>query len=993
MNIFKRLAFYIKVVRTFRPYFKEKEKHTAFLETIGNEIDESITAIYDQMMALPPKKYKKDKARYEECAERIKEHNEEAEHIIATLTDWDCQQFLDDPRKVTKEGFDDYLRIASALKKYKGLDEKYKAFQKDIEQMEGDYEEICLESDCYNEQTKLLDLSKHKYIDLKHQREMKQKSEVLLGKMTLKAYLSRAFDRHTNLEENVKEHNQSYLEAEKHNHLFDDINGRSLDDEQRKAVLTDENSVLVVAGAGSGKTLTICGKVEYLLKEKEVDPNDILLLSYSKKSADDLQKKVSKIDERLTVGTFHKIGLEILKTTQHKTFAVEDQYKAIIEAYFREEMRNRPHMLQKVLTYYGLYLTTTKHDKKYANEGDLFEDLKKADFRTLRDELVSLSNDYEGKETLKKELVKSYEELAIANWYFINGIKYTYEAPYEHDVSTPEKRTYLPDFKLKDYPIYHEHYGVDKEGRASQFSGEQEKEYVINMQWKRNLHRAHQTDCIETYSYQFEDGTIFDKLEEELKKRGVEFHPLSTNEILNALNSIYESRSFKSFINLIRTFLSLYKASYRTDEGFEELKNSLFKNSYEKKRASLFLDIVKDLYHYYMNYLLSEGKIDFDDMILQSMEELDKTKGFSYKYIIVDEFQDISVSRMKFLKRLIEQGNSRLFAVGDDWQAIYRFSGCDLNIFLEFSKYFGDSAIAKITSTHRNSQELQDIAGPFIKKNPEQFNKIIKSDKHLPHPVQVMHYTEKKYFAFLDVLREISKMDKAAKVLVLGRNNKDLEDIKLDNRIFIDHTPSDDGITKIKCTSFPNMKLTYSTVHGSKGLEEDYVILINADDDRIGFPNKMEDDELLDLVLSHKSEYEYAEERRLWYVALTRTRTYTYIIAKKDAPSIFLEEIEDKCVVLNESSPTEVVTEISCPHCKSGRLVIRNSEKNGNKFYGCSNYPYCDYTIDDFIAVKRNKRCPMCGDFMVFRKGRWGAFYGCHNYPNCQYTEKYDPDK
>lgn len=993
MNIFKRLAFYIKVVRTFRPYFKEKEKHTAFLEVVGIDIEDGITAIYDQMMTLPPKKYRKDKARYERISERISEHNKEVERIKAVLAEWDFQKFLDDPRKATKEGFDEYLNISSALKNYKNLDERYKTFQKDIERIEGDYEEICFESDCFNEQTKLFDLSKLKYVDLKHQRETKQKSEVLLGKMKLKAYLSRAFDRHTNFEELVKEHNHNYLETEKHNHIFDDINGRSLDEEQRKAVLTDENSVLVVAGAGSGKTLTICGKVEYLLKEEKVDPNSILLLSYSKKSADDLQKKISKIDERLTVGTFHKIGLDILKTTQHKTFMVEDQYKAIIEAYFREEMRNRPHMLQRILTYYGLFLAPTKHEKKYENEGDLFKELKKSDFQTLKNELVSLSDDYEAKETLKKELVKSFEELAIANWYFINGVEYTYEAPYEHDVSTVEKRQYMPDFKLKDYPIYHEHYGVDKEGHASQYSGEKEQEYILNMQWKRNLHKTYQTDCIETYSYQFEDGTLFDKLEAELTARGVEFHPLSDEEILNALNSIYESRSFKSFINLIRSFLSLYKASYRTDEGFEELKNSFFKTSYEKKRASLFLDIVKDLYHYYMDYLSAEGKIDFDDMILKSMEELGKIKGFSYKYIIVDEFQDISVSRMKFLKRLIEQGNSRLFAVGDDWQAIYRFSGCDLNIFLEFSKYFGDSAIAKITSTHRNSQELQDIAGPFIKKNPEQFDKIINSDKHLVNPVQIMNYTEKKYFAFLDILREISKKDKAAKVLVLGRNNRDFEDIKLDNRIYIDHTPSDDVVTKIKCTSFPEMQLTYSTVHGSKGLEEDYVILINADDDRIGFPNKMEDDELLDLVLSHKSEYEYAEERRLWYVALTRTRTYTYIIANTYAPSIFVKEIEDQCAVMNESGSAEIETEIACPHCKTGRLVMRNNEKSGKKFYGCSNYPYCDYTIDDLLAVKRNMKCPRCGDYMVYRKGRFGPFYGCHNYPNCNYKKDYDSDK
>ena len=516
--------------------------------------------------------------------------------------------------------------------------------------------------------------------------------------------------------------------------------------------------------------------------------------------------------------------------------------------------------------------------------------------------------------------------MAIANWYFINGIEYIYEAPYEYDVSTGDKRQYMPDFKLKKYPIYHEHYGIDKDGKASQFNGVESFEYVKGMKWKKYIHQSNGTDCIETYSYEFADGTIFEKLEKELKKRGVEFHPLTDEEILNALNSIYKSRLFKSFINLTKTFLSLYKALYRDDSAFDELKKIKFISIYEKQRASLFLDIVKDIYHYYMDYLKKEGKIDFDDMILQSMQALDNTNSYKYRYIIVDEFQDISISRMKFLKRLIQQGDSKLYAVGDDWQAIYRFSGCDLNIFLEFPKYFGDSAITKITKTYRNSQELQDIAGTFIQKNPEQFKKSIKSDKALKNPLQIMYYNTNKYSAFLDTLKVISKMDIAASVLILGRNNKDLESIELDNRIFIDRKVSDETKIVVRCTDYPQMRLTFSTVHASKGLEDDYVIIINADDDRIGFPNKMEDDVLLDMVLSHKSEYEYAEERRLWYVALTRTRNYTYIIANPENPSIFLNEIKEKCFVLNQNScSNDSKTEIACPRCKTGRLVLRTN--------------------------------------------------------------------
>ena len=703
-------------------------------------------------------------------------------------------------------------------------------------------------------------------------------------------------------------------------------------------------------------------------------------------------EKISLIDDRMTVGTFHKLGLDILKYKSNKTYAVEEQFSAIIEKYFREEINNRREMLEILLSYYGMYISSQKHEKVYSTSGELFEELKKQDLSTLKDQMLSLTDDIYKKETLKKELVKSYQELAIANWYFINGINYVYEKPYKKDVSSSTRRKYLPDFYLPDYDIYHEHYGINKDGKAAQFKEEEANEYLLTMEWKRSIHQTNETVCLETYSYEFEDDIIFKKLEKELKSRGVEFKPLSDEEIINALNSIYQNRNFKSFINLVKSFISLYKSKYDNNSFFEELKNAKYDNQYEKKRAETFLCIVKDVYDYYMNYLREEDKIDFDDMILQSQKALDDCDRFKYKYIIVDEFQDISISRMRFLKKLIEHGNAKLFAVGDDWQSIYRFSGCDLSIFLNFSSYFGYSKIKRITTTHRNSQELQDIAGPFIKKNPEQFDKAIKSSKHLLNPIRIMKYEGKKSKAFLSILDEINKIAPSAKILILGRNNKDFEGIAVDKKIYIDYKESSDSRLVVKVKDYPSMSFTYSTVHGSKGLEEDYVIIINADDARLGFPNKMEDDEILDLVLTSKSSFEYAEERRLWYVALTRTRNYAFIITSNRAPSIFVKEIEDHCLQMNPTEFKEKGQVIQCPECKTGTLVFWYNEEDGSKFYGCSNYPYCTYTIKDTKAVERNKRCKVCGDFMVYRNGRYGAFFGCHNYPDCQYKEKYEPD-
>lgn len=972
----------------FRPYFSRRNHEFECLSIMQENKTAKLVSIYEDLKKTSSPKFRNEMVRFESFFSKVSEHNHKVFGINMEISKFDYNSIIESPKTFYFDFIDSFSRVAKEIPEYASFGEEYQVFLENYYDLKDNYSVICTQFDLLAEYKMHFDFSKHHYIDAKKRKEIAGFKSKLSGFSRL--YYS--FEKADHVDELVNKHNDDYIKANLSSPLFGSVNGRSLDLEQRRSVLTDEMATLVVAGAGSGKTLTICGKVQFLIQKEGVKPQEILLLSYSKKSADDLQEKVSKIDSGLTVGTFHKIGLDILKATENKVFAVEDQYKSIIEQYFSTEMRNRPHMLKKILSYYGLYLNVDNQEEQYDNQGEMYEDLKKSDFSTLKTQLLQLTNDSKNRETIKKEHVKSFEELAIANWYFLNGIKYTYEAPYQVDVSTPEKRQYLPDFHLDDFQIYHEHYGIGKNGKANQFKGEEAKRYLETMLWKRETHSRYQSVCLETFSYEFKDGTIFLKLEKALREKGVKFAPLSDDQIFNALNSIYEGQSFKSFINLIRTFLSLYKARFRNGDGFGQMLGSMLINDFEKQRAVLFLEIVSDVYHYYIDYLKKEEKIDFDDMILQSMDRVEASNNFKFKYIIVDEFQDISFSRMHFLKALIRHGDSKLFAVGDDWQAIYRFSGCDLNIFLKFGNYFGDTKITRITSTHRNSQELQDIAGPFIRANPEQFDKIIDSKRHLDHPIQLMYFSEKneKFQAFLDILGEINNHDASANVLVLGRNNHDFDSIELDKRLYIDYQKSTETYTILKSFDFPSMNLQYSTVHGSKGLEADFVIIINADDSKTGFPNKMEDDKLLELVLSSKSEFKYAEERRLWYVALTRTRSYTYILVNAKKPSVFVEEIKDQCWIINEESQFSKTEGIRCPECKTGRMVLRLNEKNSNLFYGCSNYPYCTYTISEsnFKYLQTDRKCPVCGDYLVQKRGKWGLFYGCNNYPRCNFTEK-----
>lgn len=787
------------------------------------------------------------------------------------------------------------------------------------------------------------------------------------------------FDLFPSLRLIMQSHNESYLKRLSADPLFDDINGIALDQQQRMAAVTPEKSALVIAGAGSGKTTTICGRVRYLLERKNVDPNDILLLSYSKKSADDLAGKMKKISSELTVGTFHKIGLDILTDNNGRKFAVEEQWDAIIEAYFRDVLTKDSKAVYNILMFFGLYFNNNDA-KHYEHSGEQVREMHNEDFMTLKDMLMNIGGDKSSKRTLKKEVVKSFEELAIANFYYLNGINYEYERPYEKNTASYLRRQYTPDFYLTDYDVYHEHFGIDEEGRAKQYNPKEEQEYLEGVRWKRDLHEAEGTDLIETTSAEFNNETLFDHLTKQLKRRRIKLKPISAEQVSKTMDSIYQGQSFKSFINLVKSFLSLYKSRYEDASAFKTLKESDFPTRFAKRRADLFISICEGVYDYYMRHIRSEGKIDFDDMILQAQRLLPEMAGYRYKYIIVDEFQDISYSRAMFLKALIQHGSSQLFAVGDDWQAIYRFSGCDLNIFLQFDKYFGSSGRYFIGNVHRNSQDLQDIACEFIQKNPEQIRKEIHADKTLSKPIVAIEYLRDEGRALNKAFELIAEKNHEAHILLLGRNNRDIDPIRFLDVIRVD------GKGTFHAKNFPDLVLSTSTVHGSKGLEEDVVILVGARDARNGFPNRTEDDPLLNLVMAEPSSYPFAEERRLWYVALTRTRSRTFILTPHDSPSPFLEEMGMHVFVIpaeeGENRPKRVI----CPRCHTGYLRYRQGPKGA--FYGCSNYPNCRYTIDDFSAINNDRRCPVCGDFLVRKKGPHGPFLGCNNYPRCKYIEK-----
>ena len=807
---------------------------------------------------------------------------------------------------------------------------------------------------------------------------------------------------YSSLSEYFESANNLFIQNEsvKHDSLLSNIDGKSLDEQQRTAVINDEDRILVLAGAGSGKTLTISAKVKYLYDIKKINPKEILLISFTKKSAQEMTERIqNKLNIPVEATTFHKLGLDIIKKANdfRPEIADENSLVQFVHNFFENEVVNHPDLVKALTEYFAYFLEIPDSLENHSSLGELYEEEKNADLETLKskydrekyikDTGIEKSKAYK---TLNNEQVKSLEETKIANFLFMNGINYEYEKLYPFESDDPLKKAYRPDFYLTDYDIYLEHFGISKDFTVPWLSPVEEKKYLDGIQWKHACHQEHNTKLIETYSYYSSEGILLKKLQEILEQNGV---VLKARDFSDVFNTVYASKSnkyFSEFINLCCTFLNLFKSNNFKIEQIDELKKTYGESepsAFLCERTELFLNIIKIILSAYQNFLTSNNSIDFSDMINIASEKVEEgCEIIPYKYIIVDEYQDISKSRFNFLKAIVDKTNAKLFCVGDDWQAIYRFAGSDISLFTDFEKYFGYTKILKIEKTYRNSQNLIDEASHFVLQNPLQLKKQLRSDKKLDYPLVFWGYDEEPYKALEQAINKIiSEFGINSSILILGRINHDKDILKKSGLFRFSMNNRKEVIDYVKV---PEVQIDFLSVHKSKGLEADNVILLNFKNDKLGFPNQIADDDVLNLVLTNAEKYKFAEERRLFYVAITRTKNRTFVLTDNKNPSPFFKEFEESdsvCFVnikkINQENQT------SCPLCKTGTLY--KVEHEGKCFVGCSNFPKCNYTLRDATILLNPKKCPACGGFLVKRKSKnYHWFIGCTNYPYCEYTEQ-----
>lgn len=272
-------------------------------------------------------------------------------------------------------------------------------------------------------------------------------------------------------------------------------------------------------------------------------------------------------------------------------------------------------------------------------------------------------------------------------------------------------------------------------------------------------------------------------------------------------------------------------------------------------------------------------------------------------------------------------------------------------------------------------------------ENNNQIQKNLKSDKKINNPVNMVRYSYNISDTIKSVLEEIYKEFGQSTVTILGRNNSDIKMLKGDD-FKINKNKED---ISIKYKNHEELKIKYLTVHKSKGLESDNVIIINLQNKISGFPNQMFDDPVLDLIMPQIEEFEFAEERRLFYVALTRTKNKTYLIVPQLDASTFCDELKNKFNIKYKSlEKSNTNKDVRCPKCKHGILVKRNGI-NGRDFLSCSNYPMCDFITNNIEILDNPIVCNKCGAYMVKRiSSKSGdTFLGCINYPRCKNKKEY----
>ena len=794
------------------------------------------------------------------------------------------------------------------------------------------------------------------------------------------------------------QHNDRHmaLQKERFGRLFHHVESQPLTEEQIEAALIFDDANITIAAAGSGKTSVMVAKVAYALEAGLFKEDEILALAYNADAADELQKRLNarlkaalKRPVRVEARTFHSLGLKLLSRAERGIdWAIEPingiagkrRFFAAFDSLVKESPSFRDNLLQ--------WLAFTRFPLPKLEPGD--DDLEENERRYHDACRIQLGKKLSGQAskyapiipTLDASLkVRSFEEAAIANWLILHqmkhGVDFFYEMPrfgkLAEKIGVPlskkgKQLPYKPDFCYphpaeKNHFFFHEHFGLDENGKAPAFMGGEK--YVENAARKRavfhNLYGwVEKTPggifpFFETTSAQFRNGTLFNHLAQELTRRGITIKPLDHTKEQALFAEFRESNQME---DLFIAFVSLYRESGLSErEVYERAANSD-----DALRSTLFLKIVFELIHAVEREYAKHSMIDFSDMLKRGANAVLAGLPTKFKLILVDEFQDIARLRMNLVHSLANKHpDSILFFVGDDWQAINRFSGSDIAIFHSYvpeldsttgspkrhrASECGRSAHAVLLSkTFRCAQGIADVSRAIVMQNGEHIPKPVVAEllPEIANTIRVVEHLDNAE-ARLEALRnELSRLAQLPRPVDRDGNERLIKVFILTRNMV--NTAVPEGFEKARLHSVidrfkDRLEIVRDTLHRSKGLEADYTIIGGMDSGYRGFPSEHESDPLLELLLPPQRD-PLDDERRLFYVGLTRSKRQTILLTAATRPSEYILELERLAHLKDRIDWRSIgITRRTCPRCRRG--TVQEPRYPGD-LRRCSRQPRCGY--------------------------------------------------
>jgi len=715
--------------------------------------------------------------------------------------------------------------------------------------------------------------------------------------------------------QNIERYNEHFIQSRMTEYvdLFR-LSGTPLDQNQQRAVITDDKHNLVIAGAGSGKTETLITRIAYLTVRKPdtIRPERILALAFQNKAAQEMRDRLQdRFGVTVKVKTFHALGWEILQNGSEKPPAlifsgdnVETQYNQHIKKIFNR-LKSMPDFQKDIMRYVIFF-------------GENFLVQEETDFSKKKDFYEYISNlSYTALNGVK---VKSEAERAILNFlltHTINGklIRVKYESPASWfkylDTQGREKHP-RPDFFLEDYNIYIEHWAVDKGGNVpSWFSGVNSSNTYISTMKKKRSHFLGQTiySLLETFHWEFQEQFFLEKLQERLLTTLKKKYP-SNEFVIEELYSdaIIEkvwkenNESIDELSKHCADFITIAKTYHLSPD---DIRQRLAKEKWTGRQRA-FATLALKIYTQYETALREKNCVDFSDMINLAIDKLRKKDELYrnvFDHILIDEYQDISTQRSLLIKALMDKNEGcKLFCVGDDWQSIMGFTGSNLDFFVNFDQYFDHPARTDLTVNYRSCKSIVDLGAAIISRNGESqikketFANNTEEREIIVYSSTFGSYNWKKYYeqmmghciGMIDAyLREGYKPED---ILILARIVKP----NVIRGRLLEYAKSR-GIPI--STEFHNPhKIHLMSVHRSKGLQARVVFILDVVKGRYGFPCELENPDILAPAIKGTPRPREEEERRIFYVAATRAKEDLIIYTQKNAQSVFLKEIEEHLV-------------------------------------------------------------------------------------------------